>query len=80
MSHMTVGSWNSYVEPEWKEKLEFTSDYQLEKTGMNRKQIERLLEQLTEMEIIQADYMGKVQTNYNFPLMILSHFTLPAIG
>ena len=52
MSHMSIGSWNSYVEPEWKDKLEFTSDYKLEKTGLNRKQLERLLNQLTEMEII----------------------------
>lgn len=52
MSEMSIGSWNDWVEPEWKEKLEFTSDYKLEKTGLNRKQIERLLTQLTEMEII----------------------------
>ena len=52
MSHMSVGSWNAWVEPEWKDKLAYTSDYKLEKTGLNRKQIERLLEQLTEMEII----------------------------
>lgn len=50
---MSIGSWNSYIESEWISRLEFTSDYQLEKTGMNRRQLETLLKQLDEMGIIK---------------------------
>ena len=50
---MSIGSWNSYTEPEWVSKLEYTSNYELEKTGLSREKIKTLLQQLNDMGIIK---------------------------
>lgn len=51
--HMSIGSWGTYEPPKFEEKLEFTSDYVIEKTGMSRKRLHELLTFLHEVGIIE---------------------------
>lgn len=53
MSEMRIGSWGTYQSPEWEERLEMTSDYVIEKTGMDRQKLEELLNILYEENIIK---------------------------
>lgn len=53
MNEYSFGTWGTYQKPEWEIRLENTSDYIIEKTGMSRKRLEELLEYLYEEKVIQ---------------------------
>ena len=51
---MQFGTWFTPLHPpEWVSKLEQTSDYVIEETGMSRKELERVLQFLHEKDIIK---------------------------
>ena len=47
------GTWFTYQKPEWEEHLENASDNVLDKTGMSRNELKRVLEHLHEQGIIK---------------------------
>jgi transcription initiation factor IIE alpha subunit len=47
------GGWFTNTKPAWEERLENTSNYVLEKTGMNRNELKKLLTYLDEQGIIR---------------------------
>lgn len=53
MPSMTFGGWGANPKSAWEEKLEYTSDYVIEKTGMSRKELKNLLKYLDEQNIIR---------------------------
>lgn len=46
------GGWFSYVPPKWKEELKYAPEYVIEDTGLERRELERILEVLHEHKII----------------------------
>lgn len=50
---MTIGSWGDYTPPKFEEKLEFTSNTIIKKTGMTRKELHALLTFLYNHDIIE---------------------------
>lgn len=51
-SYETFGTWFSYHKPYWETRLEDASNYVIEKTGMSRDELERLLHYLHEEGIL----------------------------
>lgn len=50
---MTFGTWNTNPKSAWEERLDYTSDYVIKKTGMSRKELTKLLQYLDEQNIIR---------------------------
>lgn len=50
---LQFGTWFVDYQSPWEEKLAYTSDYEIEKTGMNRQELQTLLKKLEEMNIIR---------------------------
>jgi hypothetical protein len=48
-----LGTWFVEYNSPWEEKLAYVSDYEIEKTGMNRQELHKLLKQLDDMNIIR---------------------------
>lgn len=47
------GGWFTNTKPVWEERLENTSNYVIQKTGMNRNELKKLLTYLDEQGIIR---------------------------
>lgn len=50
---MTFGTWNAPSQPAWMERLEYTSDNVIKRTGMSRQELTKLLQYLDEQNIIR---------------------------
>lgn len=48
-----VGTWGTNHKTAWEERLDYTSDYVIQKTGMNRNELKKLLQYLDDHNIIR---------------------------
>lgn len=48
-----VGSWGTNPKTAWEERLDYTSDYVIKKTGMTRNELKKLLQYLDDHNIIR---------------------------
>jgi transcription initiation factor IIE alpha subunit len=53
MAMLKFGSWWADEPTPWEERLEYTSNYVIEKTGMTRQELKKLLQYLYNHDIIR---------------------------
>jgi hypothetical protein len=50
---MQFGTWFTDEKPAWEERLEYMSEYKINKTGMTRNELKKLLQYLDEENVIR---------------------------
>jgi hypothetical protein len=50
---MQFGTWFTPTKPAWEERLDYMSNYAIEKTGMNRSELKKLLTYLDDQGVVR---------------------------